>query len=394
MAVATGWLLVLGTRVVLPALLPQVRAEFAIDNATAGFLVTLMWAAYATTQFPAGILLDRFGERPTMVVSVLATGSGALALTLAPSFVLFALGAVLFGLGSGLYAPPRVTVLSRAYPERDGTALGVTFAVGNLGAAMLPVIAAVLAVWFGWRAGFAVVVPPLVVVAVGLWLFVPKQGASGTEGGRAISQTASRLLTAVTSRRVILAWTAMTLALFAYQGIVAFLPTYLVDMKGFGQGTASLIYGLFYASGAVSQWAAGNGADWLGERQVLTGVAAFGVLPLVALPFLGGIPLIAAVLLLGTRLGLGPVGNGYVAAVLPADVKGIGFGFFRTLYLAVGATGSMFVGVFAERGLFDESFLALAVITAVAAALYWLLPAAGQFRENKTLAARSSFDND
>jgi predicted MFS family arabinose efflux permease len=394
MAVATGWLLVLGTRVVLPALLPQVRAEFAIDNATAGFLVTLMWAAYATTQFPAGILLDRFGERPTMVVSVLATGSGALALTLAPSFVLFALGAVLFGLGSGLYAPPRVTVLSRAYPERDGTALGVTFAVGNLGAAMLPVIAAVLAVRFGWRAGFAVVVPPLVVVAVGLWLFVPKQGASGTEGGRAISQTASRLLTAVTSRRVILAWSAMTLALFAYQGIVAFLPTYLVDMKGFGQGTASLVYGLFYASGAVSQWAAGNGADWLGERQVLTGVAAFGVLPLVALPFLGGIPLIAAVLLLGTRLGLGPVGNGYVAAVLPADAKGIGFGFFRTLYLAVGATGSMFVGVFAERGLFDESFLALAVITAVAAALYWLLPAADQFRENKTLAARSSFDND
>lgn len=391
--VAAGWLLVLGARVVLPALMPRVRATFALDNAAVGLLLSLVWAAYALTQFPAGLLLDRFGERRVLVASVLATAAGALGLTLAPTFALFALGGALFGVGAGLYAPPRVTVLSRAYPERDSTALGVTFAVGNVGAATLPVVAAALAARFGWRAGFAVVVPPLAAVAAGLWAFVPRR-APAREDTRAARPTAARVLAALTSRRVALAWVAMTLTLFAYQGITAFLPLYLVDAKGLGGEAASALYGLFYASGAVSQWIAGNGADRFGERRVLAAVAAFGVVPLAALPLAGGPGLVAVVVLLGTRLGLGPVGNGYVAAVLPDDVQGVGYGLFRTLYLGTGAVGSLFVGVLAERGLFDEAFLALAGVTAGAAALYWLLPAADRFRDAGTAAARGSPEDD
>jgi hypothetical protein len=39
-AVATGWLLILGLRFTIPALLPQVKAAFTVDNATAGAAVT------------------------------------------------------------------------------------------------------------------------------------------------------------------------------------------------------------------------------------------------------------------------------------------------------------------------------------------------------------------
>lgn len=181
----------------------------------------------------------------------------------------------------------------------------------------------------------------------------------------------------MTDRHVVLAWVAMTLILFTYQGITAFLPTYLIDVKGLAQGTASVLYGVFYASGAVSQWFAGNAADRYGERTVLATLAAVGVFTVGLLPFVGGTASLAALLvLLGTRLGIGPVGNGYVAALLPDEIQGAGYGLFRTFYLAVGALGSLFVGVLAERGLFDESFLILAAVTAASSILYMFLPTA------------------
>lgn len=377
-AVATGWLFVLGTRVVLPALLPQIKAAFGLDNATAGLLVTFLWGAYAVTQFPAGVLIDRIGERRTLVTSVGVAVVGILALTVAPTLLAFVAGLLLFGFGSGLYAPPRVTVLSRTFADNDGTALGVTFAIGNLGAAALPPIAAAIALWVGWRAGFGFVVPLLAVVGIALWTVVPGQSSTPRATAELSRRAASRVVRAVLTRRVLLSWVALTMMLFVYQGLGAFLPIYLIEAKGLSQGVATGLYSVFYASGAISQSFSGTAADIYGSPTVLSAIAGFGVLTLVALPAVDGVwALVPLVSLLGTRLGIGPVGNGYVTAILPADVQGAGYGLFRAFYLAVGAAGSLFVGVLAEAGLFDEAFFALAGITAVAAGIFRLLPTAG-----------------
>jgi predicted MFS family arabinose efflux permease len=376
LAVAAGWLLVLGTRVVLPALLPQVTTAFAIDNATAGVVVSLIWVGYAVTQFPAGLLADRIGERRTLVASIAVTVVAVAIFALAPTFPLFVAGGVLFGLATGIYAPPRVTVLSKVFDEHEGSAIGVTFAAGNVGAALLPVVAGLLAVSLGWRWGFGFVVLPLCLVAVSLWVFLPDDPGETESGFSAPPRdVAHRLADVATHRAFLLAWLSMTLVLFTYQGITAFLPTYLVEAKGLSQGTASVVYGLFFASGATCQYLAGSVSDRFDETRVLAVIAGFGVLTLVALTVAESLVALAVVAaLLGSRLGLGSVGNGYVADILPADVQGSGYGLFRTFYLAAGATGSMFVGLLASRGLFDEAFLSLAGVTALAAVLYTLLP--------------------
>lgn len=168
------------------------------------------------------------------------------------------------------------------------------------------------------------------------------------------------------------------MVLFAYQGISAFLPIYLIESKGLSQGMASGLYSVFYASGAIAQSLAGNAADVYGSPTVLSAIAGFGVLTLLALPVVNGVWALALlVVLLGTRLGIGPVGNGYVAGLLPVDVQGTGYGLFRSFYVAVGSTGSLFVGILAEAGLFDEAFFVLAGVTAVSAGLFYLLPRVG-----------------
>lgn len=373
LTVALGWFLALGTRMVLPALLPHIKLEFGMGNAIAGALLTVLYIAYSVTQFPAGILADSVGERRTLFVSVLLTALGAVALTVAPSLAVFVAGTVLFALGSGLYGAPRVTVLSRTFPDRDGTALGVTFAAGNVGSSLLPIVAGAIAVLVGWRFGFGFVIVPLVAVAIAVWRYVPEHET--VESDRGSTLIPSRLREAVLTPQIVLAWVAMTLVLVAYQGITAFLPTYFVEVKGLDTAVASTLFGLFFAAGAVWQWSAGVTADRIGSQRTLVGIGVFATATVLVLPFVGGLlPLALLSLLLGVRLGFGPLNNGYIAAALPEDVRGSGLGLFRSFQLLVSSTGSLIVGVMADAAAFDEAFLLLAGITGLGTIGYGLLP--------------------
>jgi len=151
LSVALGWLFVNGFRVVLPALLPQVKADFAIGNASAGFALTVLWATYALVQFPGGVVADRTGER-RLLIAGMALGTLSLAsLYVAPVFALFLLACAGFGLGAGLFGTPRDMLLSRTFPDADNTAYSVTFGAGSLGAAGLPFLATEIATRTDWR---------------------------------------------------------------------------------------------------------------------------------------------------------------------------------------------------------------------------------------------------
>jgi MFS family permease len=376
--VAGGWFFVLGTRFVFPALLPEIKAAFAISNTTAGAAITAIWIAYAAVQFPAGAFSDRVGERLVLVVGVLVATVAVAAVVLAPTFLLFLLAAVLFGLGTGLYGPPRVIVLSNTFSDwdRDSTAIALTFAAGSLGSAALPFVGGRLATALDWRAGFAAVLLPFALVSVGLWRFLPEHASTAEKAaGQSVRVVARRLAATVTNRAVLLAWAGMSLSLFVFQGVTSFLPTYLVSAKGLSTGTAATVFGAFFVVGAVAQPASGALGDRFGRRRVLVALAGVGAVPLVLLPFGSGLPVLAALaVFLGVGLGLGPLNNAYIADAFPDDVQGAGYGFVRTFHMAIGSTGAVVVGYFADASLFDEAFLLLAGLSLVSMLLYAGLP--------------------
>ena len=109
--VAVGWALAIGVRLVFPALLPAVRRSFGMSLSTAGLLITVLWGAYASMQFPGGILADRYGERAVLVAAIalggLGVGGGALGAAGrfdAAFFLLAGIAAVVLALGQVL--PP------------------------------------------------------------------------------------------------------------------------------------------------------------------------------------------------------------------------------------------------------------------------------------------------
>ena len=265
--VAAGWFVVLGARFVVPALLPYVREEFAFSSTLAGVIVSVIWLTYALMQFPAGTLADRVGERPLLVGSLLTGGASLLVFYVAPGVGVFLLACALFGFATGLFGPPRATILTRTFRENDGVAFGVVLAAGSMGAAGLPIATTWLTEQYGWRLAFGVIAPVFLVLGVVSWYVLPGDG-----GGSNVEFSPGAIRSAIANRGVVLAVLAMTVMLFAMQGLTAFFPTYLHQQKGLSETTAASVYALLFLSGGIAQWLTGSAADRFGHQRVMLGV--------------------------------------------------------------------------------------------------------------------------
>jgi predicted MFS family arabinose efflux permease len=375
-AVAAGWLLSLGTRLVFPALLPHITLAYGLTNVTAGAVITVIGITVATMQFPSGVVADRVGERAVLVGGLCLAATGLTVVALVPPFVAFLAGVVLFGLGMGAYGSPRVMVLSNVYPERDGTAIGITFSAGHVGTSVLPFVAGLVALSFGWRAGFLSVVPLFLLVALGLSRVLPRRTRPArSSDDRPTGAVGRQVLSVVARPRVLLLFAVLSLWAFTFVGITTFLPTYLVSVKRLSPPAAATVFSLLFLSGLFFQAGGGSAADRVGYRRVLVPLAAFSVLPLVLLPVVdGAVALGVVAALLGARLGLMPVTNAYLIATIPDEVQGASYGLLRSFQQYVGSTGALFVGFFADAALLDEAFLVMAALTVVMTGLYVVLP--------------------
>ena len=96
---------------------------------------------------------------------------------------------------------------------------------------------------------------------------------------------------------------------------------------------------------------------------------------LAAFPLANSTPVLVALsALAGLQLMFWPIVFTYIPPALPDAVQGSGFGFLRTLFIALGATGPVVVGALADARLFDGAFTLLAGVTLVAIPLAVVLP--------------------
>jgi len=372
-AVAAGWFLVLGMRFVVPAVLPTIRAEFGVSNTQAGVAVTVLWLTYAAMQFPTGVYIDRVGERTLLVGSALLSGVGLLGYLVSPTYALFVLATAGFGLGTGLYGPPRGTLLSRTFDDSEGTAFGTVMAAGSVGSAVLPLVAAVVTTRYGWRIGLAAVAPLFAVVAVALWVSISDRETATDD--RSLRADLRAVAAGLGDRRLAIAVTGAMVMLLVFQAVTAFLTTYLVTTRPISQETAGALLSALFVGGAVSQAVTGRLADTYGTPKVLVGVCVVSAVPLALLPVLEGELLVGlGAAAIGFRMSSGPLTNAYIVDLLPDAVEGTGWGLLRTGFFSVGAMGSTLVGAFADRGLFDLSFYVMAGLTLLAGGLFLVLP--------------------
>lgn len=367
LTVSGGWLLTLGVRIVYPALLPDIMAEFRVGYTGGGALLSALWVAYALMQFPGGVAADLVGEKRVVLGSVVTVLAGVLAIVAAPGYGVFVAATVLLGLGTGLYGTSRVTIVTDVFPDNKTTAVSFTQAAGNVGNTVLPVIAGVVAAGFGWRLGFGYLVPLFVLVIVGIIAFIPHRTSAEPDAGEGFDRAfLADLRGAVLTRNVILVGLLQLALMTYYQGMTGFLPTYLIDVKGFSQPLAATVFGAFFVTAIGMQFASGLVADRYGQRRAIALFALVAFPATTALPLLDSQPaVIAASLAAAGVLGAFPPSHTYTIDLMPEALQGSGYGLIRTLYIGGAAGAPPIVGWLADGGQFDLAITLLGTTTLV-----------------------------
>jgi MFS family permease len=372
LTVSLGVMLSLGVRLIIPALIPQLKISFGFGNALAGMLISLQWATFASMQLFGGMLGDFIGERNTLLVGFAVATVSFLLMVGADALLLFLLGIAGFSFGTGIFGTTRFTILARTYDaDITDTAVGITTAAGNLARAVFPLLAGVLTATYGWRYGLGYTLPLFFLVLTGIWVSVPVVRSETNE--RLFRSTLVRGLTAADSRRLVWIGVAMIAMAFCFQGVTGFYVTYLVSVHELSQEMATTLFSVYFIIGTVVQTASGELTRRYNAIRALVAIStltAGAILLLVAVSGLLGLTIVT--LLLGVQLGFWPISQAHVLRTVPEEFSGSLLGLIRMFFLGLGAAGPVTVGLFADRKLFSEAFVLLAVSALLSALLFYI----------------------
>jgi MFS family permease len=243
----------------------------------------------------AGGLIDRIGGRKTLICGgvVLAIGL-SFASTITSIWHLYFWIGIVGAMGIALIGMvPHVAIITRAFPERKGTALGIAWAGGGVGIVLLVPVTQLMIDRWGWSPayiGLAVITAFLVIPPV--LYFLPRNSkAASPQVAAAKSGTDKALDTdwtvqqALTNSAFWLLFIARTLASLGNQVIVTHQIAHAVDV-GFSKVFAASIFGLMGVVSIGGRILFGYLADVMNRQMVFTWVqiiSSFGIFALLVL---------------------------------------------------------------------------------------------------------------
>ncbi|MCC7371276.1 MAG: MFS transporter [Chloroflexi bacterium] len=248
----------------LGPLLVDLSAELEVSLGQAGLLAAAMAVSWALAAPFAGLLSDRFGRRPMIVLALAGLGTVTIGAGLAPSYGALLVTRVLAGVFGG-FGPAAVLAAAGDLfpPHRRGMAMGWT----NLGFSMaalvgVPAVGAVGGA-FGWRWAFVASGVLLLALAVLIRLTFPISRVQPSEGG--IFST-YRAVVGVPGLASVLAANLFERALFNLS--VLYLPSFLMLSYGLDAVAVAPILVLV----AVGNIVGTVGGGWLGDRFSKVGI--------------------------------------------------------------------------------------------------------------------------
>ena len=161
-------------RQVLSVSIIKIREEISISDVSYGFINAGFLISYAIMFTLGGILIDKFGSRLGLAVSVGFWSFATLLHSLANTVFHFGMFRFLLGLGEGGCFPGAVkAVIERVPKDRHAMANGIAIGGSALGAVIAPPLCAWLLISVGWRALF-LITGGFGFMWLALWLFFTK----------------------------------------------------------------------------------------------------------------------------------------------------------------------------------------------------------------------------
>jgi len=326
----------------LPPLLPTVITDLSITPFQAGLTLSTAAAFVALLQFPSGGISDQLTRKTALIGSLLVLTTGSLILSVATTFVLFVLGAVVIGAGEGLYGSADRGLLSDLFERKRGMAFGIHSTFSDVGGVVGAGLAAIVLAYGIWRAAFVPAAIGGCIVAVLLYRW-GREPVVVERVSLPVVGTGERLFEQRRFQFLILAY---SLFAFTVQGVYAFLPTLLQTNRGASPQVASIAFASLFAVGIVCRPLAGWLSDRLGRIMIAGGGVVLGAVGITTL-LLGPATPSVALGIAGFALSKAvfpPVMQAHLMDVFPNASMAGDLGASRTVYIGIGSLGPAYVG--------------------------------------------------
>jgi MFS family permease len=229
----------LGTALVSP-LLSTLTGPLGVSETQIGLIITA-FSAPAIVCIPlAGILADRVGRKPLLVVGLIVYGITGAAVGLTTDFRIVLFLRFIQGCGYSLVLPTIVASVGDLYEGvTEATAQGLRFATSGFSQMAFPLVAGLL-VAFAWQypfALYAVAIP--VSVLVYFWFDEPTQSENSSVGSSSGGQRLLRTYLARPSVAALLV--ARGLPEFLFIGFLTFISMIVVQVLNYSPREAGLL---------------------------------------------------------------------------------------------------------------------------------------------------------
>ena len=331
-----------------------------------GMVTSVFGITKAITNLAMGTLSDRVGRKPIIVAGGVISALGGVAIASANNFATMLLGTALIGLGGGSTFVGIMVAMTEAIPSRIGLAMGLFQLAAYGGSTLGTSLAGYLAMRYGLRQPFTVLMAISAVGAVASFLFIPE-----TNVLRDGESTRPRERVKITSYFGQLG--PMYFAGFSSKImdslVVSFLPLYLTGL-GMNIGRVSTVMSAFTFSWALLQPLTGHASDRVGRKRIIVVGLAGSVISIVTFTLTGSFTLLVVCsLLLGVEAALfyTPL-VAMVSDIAPSELEGTLIGsyrFFRDMGYFV---GPLLLGVIADNMGLTAAFYATSLILLAATA--------------------------
>jgi MFS family permease len=253
-------------RMVLSAVLHDLRDDLHLSKLLAGWAATVFLIGYFATSPIFGSMADRSGQggrKVLITVGIVVWSLATVATGLVHTPLQLFLARAFVGVGEASYATIAPTLIDEfAPPARKGRWLAVFYTAMPVGSALGYIVGGgVLAATHDWRTAFFVAGGPGILLAL-LCLLIGEPPREAVRERPKILDTAGKLFAIPAYRQVVLGYTAYT---FALGGFAYWAPFYLTAQYGLPEGRASMVFGgVVVVSGIVGTLLGG----WIGDRRL------------------------------------------------------------------------------------------------------------------------------
>ena len=169
------------TRKSVNYVLPALQSDLGLDKGDIGLMGSLFYLSYGLSKFAAGLWHDSHGQRAFMGCGLFATGLLNVLFAFGDSLPLLLVVWTLNGFFQGWGWPPCARLLTHWYSRNARGFWGGCWNMSiNIGGAVIPLICAFAAHWWGWQA--AMLTPGIISMALGVWLTMQLRGTPQEEG--------------------------------------------------------------------------------------------------------------------------------------------------------------------------------------------------------------------